>query len=129
MLYLPLHMNGNHWTLLQLDLTTHQYAYSDSRNSFAVVPQDIINILTWWLDAVPQGENNVTFTLSSEPLNIPKQIDGFSCGIVVLSTIAHILLGDYPWTQRCYTCERMEWFLHLSETLKNHNVSTLILCG
>jgi len=127
-LYIPIHVNGNHWALLRLDLATHQYAYSDSRNSSALVPQDVIDILMWWLNAVQHCESTTAFTLSSQPLEIPKQIDGFSCGIVVLSTIAFILLDYRPWIQQRYASERMEWFLRLSENIRSHNVSILISC-
>lgn len=43
--YLPVHVNGNHWTLLRLDLVSCQYAYGESLNASAVVPQNVLDIL------------------------------------------------------------------------------------
>jgi Ulp1 family protease len=98
-LYLPVHVNGNHWTLLRLDLVSRQYAYGDSLNASAVVPKNVLDILVWWLDAIQPGQSKSAFKLSPQSLQIPRQNDGFSCGIIVLSTIAAILLDFSSWTQ------------------------------
>ena len=124
-LYLPVHVNRNHWTLLRLDLISRQYAYGDSLCTSASVPHGVLDIIVWWLDSVQPGNNESAFTLSSQPLNIPRQTDGFSCGIIVLSKIAAALLEFTPWTQDSYACQRMEWYLRLSDNLRSHTVSLL----
>ena len=121
-LYLPLHVNGNHWTLLLLDLVNRQYAYGDSLNHSATVSPNVLDILVWWLDVIQLDRSKSKFTLSPQSLPIPRQNDGFSCGIIVLSTIASELLGFSPWTQGDHACQRMEWFLRLSQNLQNRNV-------
>jgi Ulp1 family protease len=125
-LFIPLHVNDNHWTLLQIDLTARQYAYVDSMNPSAHLSPAVLDTLIWWLDAVQPCEDIRPFTISSQAIAIPCQLDSFSCGIVIPSTIACILLCFAPWDQQHYACECMEWFLRLSEGLRSHNVSTFL---
>ena len=42
MIYAPLHVNSNHWTLLQIDLQTRQYAYGDSLHPSAQAPPELV---------------------------------------------------------------------------------------
>jgi Ulp1 family protease len=126
-LYLPVHVNGNHWTLLRLDLVSCQYAYGDSLSASPCVPSEVLDILVWLLNSIRPGENKSVFTLSPQILEIPRQMDGFSCGIIVLSTIASILLDFLPWTHIGYAAKRMEWFIYLSETLRSYTVRFFIL--
>lgn len=124
-LYIPVHVNGNHWTLLVMDLERREYAYADSMNTSAVVPHDVLKSLTWWLDGVQTGQNLPRFTISALNIKMPRQLDSFSCGIAVLSTIAWILLDFTPWSQASFACERMEWFLRLSTSLRSDDVSAI----
>lgn len=128
-LFVPVHINGNHWTLLRLDVNTRHYAYGDSMNTSTSVPPDILDTLVWWIDTLQPGQPGwrPAFTISPIPLIIPAQRDTFSCGIVVLSTIAKYLLDFPPWSQSTYACERMQWFLRLSEPFHSTNEVSLFL--
>ena len=53
--YAPLHVHGNHWTLLRIDLEARQYAYGDSLDPSAQAPPDILDLLSWWLDSLAPG--------------------------------------------------------------------------
>ena len=59
---------------------------------------------------------------SLNELVVPHQEDSFSCGIVVLSTLACKLVdGCGLWEQHLHAFKRMEWYLRLSEYLRNCN--------
>lgn len=47
-------------------------------------------------------------------LELPRQHDGFSCGIIVLDLMATILLQHSIWNPQNAAVRRMEWFLRLS---------------
>jgi hypothetical protein len=93
----------------------------------ASIPRDVLDLLIWWLNGVHTGENKPPLTLSSHSIAMPEQFDQFSCGIIVLSTMAWILLNFSPWTQTQYACERIEWFLRLAKNLHIRNVSAHLL--
>ena len=115
-IYAPLHVNGNHWTLLRIDLQTRQYAYGDSLHPSAQAPPEVIDLLNWWLKSLTPGSNLIP---SSHRLIMPQQEDSFSCGVVVLSTLACKLVDECgPWEQQFYASERMAWYLRLSSSLR-----------
>lgn len=123
-LYIPVHVNGNHWTLMRIDLEERQYAYGDSLSPSASPPREVLKTIFWWLDAILPSQQQLPFTISQRRLIIPQQADGFSCGIIILSTAAHILLDFEPWSQATYSRQRMEWFLRLSHRFIVEDVST-----
>jgi hypothetical protein len=89
-------------------------------NPNAHVPEDDLDLLVWWLDLLQHRDDKAPFTVSAQLIIMPRQIDSFSCGIVVLSTIAWILLDFAPWTQHLYAHERIEWFLRLAANLRSN---------
>ena len=90
-IYAPLHVDGSHWTLLQIDLQTQQYAYGDSLHPSTQAPPELIDFLNWWLKSLAPGLNLI---LSSHRLIMPQQEDSFSCGVVILSTLACKLVDE-----------------------------------
>ena len=120
MVYAPLHVHGNHWTLLRIDLEARQYAYGDSLYPSARAPPgDVLDLLTWWLDSLAPGPS---LSPSSHGLVVPQQEDTYSCGIIVLSTLACKLVDECgPWEQQFHASKRMEWYLRLSERFRNFN--------
>ncbi|KDR66292.1 hypothetical protein GALMADRAFT_283972, partial [Galerina marginata CBS 339.88] len=118
-LYVPLHVSNNHWTLLEVDIQERTFAYADSLTSHATPPQSTLNVLEWWINQVSPSSSRQpkSFRLIEASFAMAHQQDSFSCGIVVLSTLATILLNYNPWTPETYSAERMEWFLRLSEYL------------
>ncbi|KAH9933100.1 hypothetical protein B0H21DRAFT_835847 [Amylocystis lapponica] len=125
-LFLPLHVHGNHWTLLHLDLAAFTFSYADSRDPHASPPANTIHLLEWWLRILRPHFSVMKLSLASTPrLTAPVQTDSGSCGIVVLSTIASELLGYEPWTQKSYAVHRLQWFLHLTQTFCDSNPAEL----
>ena len=122
-LYIPLHISGNHWTLLEADLVERTFAYADSLSVSAAPPSSTLQVLEWWIDQVvlnpltPRSQ----FRRVDAKFSMPHQRDNFSCGIVVLSTLAHILLHYSAWTPETYAEERMEWFMRISEYISDNN--------
>jgi len=117
-LYIPLHISNNHWTLLEVDVRLRTFAYADSLNTNPTPPTATTSILEWWIDQVlPPSSSRRPFRIVHANFSMPYQRDSFSCGVVVLSTMAAILLNYAPWTPLTYASERMEWFLRMSEYL------------
>ncbi|KAJ7176926.1 hypothetical protein C8R46DRAFT_1346848 [Mycena filopes] len=108
--WFPLHVSGNHWTLLKIDLNAKTIEFADSLHGLP--PIDDIALVQWWLKSVLSSSED--FVLVEPTFPYPRQQDGHSCGIIVLSTLASILLKYSPWTAETAQCERMEWFLRLS---------------
>ncbi|KAK7017561.1 hypothetical protein VNI00_018575 [Paramarasmius palmivorus] len=127
-LYIPYHNGQDHWTLIQVDLQTRQLSYGDSLHPFAVIPRTAAETLNWWLEALEPLDSTLTsrsYGVSLRRFPYPIQKDGNSCGVVVLSTLAHLLLGTEPWTPEIRHTERINWFLRLSEHF--HDKSGIIL--
>ncbi|KAG7095216.1 hypothetical protein E1B28_005991 [Marasmius oreades] len=121
-LYLPLHINGNHWTLLELNLSDHTISYADSLTpSTARPPNDVVKILCWWLDGL--GIRKPQPAVVAPAFSVARQQDSFSCGVIVLSTLAQILLGRAAWAPDYASDHRMEWFTCLAE--HGHRLQTL----
>lgn len=110
-LLIPLHVHGNHWTLCTIDLLQRTFMYADSRDASAHMPARDQSVLGWWLEDILPGD---PFKVVSANFPIPRQTDDHSCAVVVISLMAHILLGYDMWSQGLTEVFRMEWFLRLS---------------
>ncbi|KAI0682051.1 hypothetical protein BC835DRAFT_1424926 [Cytidiella melzeri] len=117
--HIPTHVNNSHWTLLSLDLAELTYSYSDSLRSNAQVPANILTLVHWWLGQLRPDFDELKLTKAAAQYIMPRQDDGFSCGVVVLSTLAHYLLDYEPWTPKTEGLHRMQWFLRLSQGLQD----------
>ncbi|KAF8154377.1 hypothetical protein K438DRAFT_1508336, partial [Mycena galopus ATCC 62051] len=111
MVYFPLHVSGNHWTLLNIDLTTKTIAFADSLGSS--LPLRELALVQWWLQSLLPDSS--PFTLVPPTFLCPRQQDGHSCGVIVLSILASILLDYAPWTPEDAEWHRIQWFLNLAE--------------
>ncbi|KAF8803503.1 hypothetical protein BYT27DRAFT_7259964 [Phlegmacium glaucopus] len=111
-IFLPLHVFGNHWTLLQVNLSDATYSYADCLHHGISPPPSILNLVQWWLTSLAPHIPH----LQPSPFNfdLPRQRDGFSCGIIVLDLMATILLQYSIWNPQSAAVRRMEWFLRLS---------------
>ncbi|KAI0761227.1 hypothetical protein BC629DRAFT_1266309, partial [Irpex lacteus] len=113
-LYIPLHVNRSHRALFGVDLVDFTYWYSDCLSPSAQVPVETVGLLTWWLKHLLPTQDKDTLTSVRAPFAMPQQKDSHSCGVVVLSTLAHHLLDYEAWTPNLKEAHRMEWFLRLS---------------
>jgi hypothetical protein len=108
--WFPLHVSGNHWTLLKINLITKTIAYSDSLGG--TIPSEDLALIRWWLKCLlgDTGE----FHVIAPDFPSPRQCDSHSCGIIVLSILAFVLLHYDLWCPEKAASERMQWFLRLS---------------
>ncbi|KAJ6554369.1 hypothetical protein B0H19DRAFT_1071772 [Mycena capillaripes] len=127
-IYFPLHVAGNHWTLLKIDLVSRTIAFADSLGGSP--PLEELALVRWWLKSLLP--DSPSFSLVAPNFLCPRQRDSHSCGIIVLSILVamyvdirvglflqHILgtiLLDYDaWTPDHAACHRIQWFLNISE--------------
>lgn len=111
-LFLPLHVFGNHWTLLQVNLSDATYSYADCLHHEISPPPLTLDLVQWWITSLSPHIPHLKLV----PFNfdLPRQRDGFSCGIIVLDLMAAILLQHSIWNPQSAAVRRMEWFLRLS---------------
>ncbi|KAJ6493278.1 hypothetical protein C8R45DRAFT_1073220 [Mycena sanguinolenta] len=88
--WFPLHVSGNHWMLLKIDIVTQTITHADSL--YGLPPIHEVSLVQWWLQSL--------LTISEEFTH--------SCSL---------LLNDDPWAPARAHSHRMQWFLRLSETL------------
>lgn len=118
--YVPLHVDSSHWTLLNINLVDSTYWYGDSLSLDANPPDETIVLLSWWLKTLlPKWKGNLRSI--SPPSTMPQQTDTHSCGVVVLSTLAHYLLDYDAWTSELRDAHRMQWYLRLSQDTQELN--------
>ncbi|KAJ6570704.1 hypothetical protein B0H10DRAFT_1964583 [Mycena sp. CBHHK59/15] len=120
--YFPLHVSGNHWTLLKIDLMAKTIAFADSLGGSP--PLHELALVQWWLQSLLP--DSPPFTLVPPDFHCPRQQDGHSCGVIVLSILASILLDYAPWTPEDAEWHRIQWFLNLAEPfpLPEHEFDT-----
>ncbi|VDC03846.1 unnamed protein product [Peniophora sp. CBMAI 1063] len=113
-LEIPLHIHGNHWAGLHVNLTDCTYSYRDGLYASAHPSQEDLDLVQWALSSLLPGPVP-QLTPSTRPLVSPRQRDHHSCGILYLSTLSHELLGDQPWRQATADLWHLEWFNRLAE--------------
>lgn len=122
-LYLPAHVNGNHWTVFLLDFRQRQLYYGDSFGG-SPSPTDVANIQRWIrLHQQDSLREAGTLPIASQPTS-----DGISCGILVINAINHVLFGDKLWTPATRELLRIEQYLEIAEDYiaakRQHQVRT-----
>ncbi|TFK60394.1 hypothetical protein BDN72DRAFT_779478 [Pluteus cervinus] len=115
-LYIPMHVFGNHWTLLEMDLVSRTFSYADSLDGSALPPAQSLQLLEWWYNALlpAAAGGRAPFCIVPPSFEVASQKDMFSCGITVLSTLDYVLLQLPPWQHELRNSARMHWFLRLS---------------
>lgn len=118
-LHISVNTKNEHWLLLTINVQDLTYSYADSLDPKAKPTQATLDLIVWWLRSLdhPLYRKNLKLEADNSAFEIPKQTDGNSCGIVVLSTLASYLLGYERWSQKTAAQHRIEWYTHLSETL------------
>lgn len=118
-LHIPVNVNNNHWTLLTVDMGSYTYSYSDSLAPSAKAPPHVITTLGWWLTALRPDFMGQTLKSVTAEYTMPVQSDSFSCGVVVLATLAAHLIHTEPWSQATYAVHRMAWYLRLCQYMQD----------
>ena len=106
--WMQLHVNRNHWTLMKVDLVSRTLMYADPLSPSAQAPKGDVRIIRWWLETLLPG---TPFREVWPDFAVPTQHDSNSCGVIVLSILAAILLGYEQWSQDISEVFRMLWFL------------------
>ncbi len=95
MLFAPLHINGNHWGLLAIDIRSRRFRYYDSLS--CPPPLAAIKAIRVYLEKIALEEcvilDDNDFLLNIEPC--PKQENSADCGIFVLLAV-HYLIQNKP---------------------------------
>ncbi|KAG9125184.1 hypothetical protein FRC07_008640 [Ceratobasidium sp. 392] len=90
--YVPVH-EGSHWTLLRVNIEVGTYEYADTMAPRAVLaPNSCIEALSWWLSSVLG--RSMTLQPVARRFAVDHQRDSHSCGVAVLTNIAHLVLGE-----------------------------------
>ncbi|KAF8173724.1 hypothetical protein K438DRAFT_1920853 [Mycena galopus ATCC 62051] len=117
--WFPLHIQGNHWMLLRIDLIARTIAYADSLYNLPSMEE--VQLVQWWLKSILSTSEE--FVIVEADFASPRQQDGHSCGIIVLSTMASVLLKYEPWALASAQSHRLHWFLRLLESFADEEDS------
>ncbi|KAG9085676.1 hypothetical protein FRC06_003501, partial [Ceratobasidium sp. 370] len=123
-LLIPVH-RPSHWALLYTDLVTREYVYIDSLNpNTNYVPPSVINPVITWLSEILNRD--IMLHPGTRPFPLGEQSDSHSCGVAVLSSIAHYVLGGefVPWSQHCAKAHRLRWVLTLLDLTRNQTTGS-----
>lgn len=110
-LLIPVH-RPSHWVLLLVDIAAQTHTYMDSLcpEKYSA-PSVCVQLINGWLSEALDTD----ICLSPVPgsLSLDWQTDSNSCGVAVMSTMAHIALGQEfePWCQAASGEERTRWAL------------------
>ncbi|KAL1701957.1 hypothetical protein EV121DRAFT_211101 [Schizophyllum commune] len=113
----PLHVDGNHWTFVSIDLVNGSMSYADPMRPSRVEPPNHASLmLTWWLSSV-LAEEDLNYVFVPRDFFLPDQYDSHSCGVIALTVMAGLSVGPpcVWWTSESPALERMQWFLRLCE--------------
>ncbi|KAG9075129.1 hypothetical protein FS749_013241 [Ceratobasidium sp. UAMH 11750] len=118
-LLVPVHHAEGHWSFLWVNITSETYTHNDTLHlSSTQAPYSCMRLMNWWISSVLNRP--VYLTNARRTFTLGSQSDGHSCGVAVITSMAHIALNNHftAWTQDSTTCDRMDWFLHLSEDIR-----------
>lgn len=126
-LLIPIH-RPSHWTQLYINLETKCYAYSDTLNLWTCkAPSGMIKLVDKWLSGILN--DNITLRPSSRPFKLGPQSDSNSCGVAVLSSLAHYALGGefIAWAQADSEQHRLRWTCRFFEYSQAQTVSKTLI--
>ncbi|KDN36468.1 hypothetical protein RSAG8_10806, partial [Rhizoctonia solani AG-8 WAC10335] len=121
-LLIPVHRPG-HWTLLHVNIDARCYSYCDTLNPANYqAPQSLIDHLNQWLTGLLGMP--IVLVSSPRPFPLDKQLDGHSCGVAVLSTMANIALDGVSksWSQLLALEHRLNWSFYLLDPVLGSEV-------
>jgi len=122
---LPLHVYGNHWTLLRVNLIDSTYSYADCLHQHDSPPTETFSLVKWWLNSLLPS--NTSLMAVPFEFDLSRQLDSFFCGVIVLDLIANLVIGHPLWEHHRAAVHRMEWFLRLSNIFDDPKASPSFL--
>ncbi|KAG9123678.1 hypothetical protein FRC07_014300 [Ceratobasidium sp. 392] len=115
-LYIAVHEEV-HWTYLRVNVPSLTYQYTNTQSLATLqAPSSTVDSLNWWLSSV-LGKLVLLKPIFRD-FSADRQMDSHSCGVAVLTTMAHQALGGefHAWAQKSTSLSRMQWFLYLVGT-------------
>lgn len=114
-LYIPVFVHGNHWTLFRVDFISHTFSYADCYSPDGPLPYDQLDLILGWLGSLdPRFSTRPSHVPFRPGFRLPKQKDTTSCGIIVMSLLATLVLDHPVWKQDHARLERVRWFTRLT---------------
>jgi hypothetical protein len=113
--HVPTFVDGNHWTLLDIELITRTFTYIDPKYHHAACPPNILDTFRWWLSGLLHG---AVFGIEDPPHDVPQQCDSISCGPILLCILGTRHLSHSPWTQAAAALHRMLGFFVSQKCIK-----------
>ncbi|KAF8336933.1 uncharacterized protein EI90DRAFT_3152355 [Cantharellus anzutake] len=111
-LFMPLHINGNHFVVMKVGFEERLLTYSDSKSpSLPHCPKQTLVAIKGWLSSVSAMSG---WNYHAKEISLPYQDDSTSCGIIVISTIAARILGHEDWSNKTRFHHRLAWFLWIT---------------
>jgi sentrin-specific protease 1 len=96
LLLFPANINNAHWSLAVIDLKKQEFVYYDSMGGNAE-GMDILNHLAQWLQDESINKRGVQIDVSGWkrifPSDIPKQVNGYDCGLFTLMYADRLGMG------------------------------------
>ncbi|KAF8706745.1 Ulp1 protease family, C-terminal catalytic domain, partial [Rhizoctonia solani] len=107
---------SSHWTLIYVNTQSQTYSNADTLDPNDLSgPESAIRLINHWLSIV--FKKKIVLKPAARPFRLSKQTDSTSCGVAVLSTMAHYALQGTSvfdaWDQSASYIHRLKWFLLL----------------
>jgi Ulp1 family protease len=95
-IFVPIHLNQNHWILTVIDMLNHQIQQYDSLNAANTLHPNLLQNLQRWI----ADQSNQQINPNGWPLvavQTPQQQNGYDCGVFTLLTLRR-LVSNQPLT-------------------------------
>ena len=123
LIIVPIHVNGNHWTLAVINFTLKRFEYYDSLFGD---PGDVLLNLRRWLEDESVDKRNTRFDASSYvdvvyKTSTPKQSNGYDYGVFMLTTARYLACdAKLTFTQEDMPSLRRRLVLEILRRIPSH---------
>lgn len=118
--YLPLNVNGNHWTLFTIDVNHLHIRYGDSLGGRPAASD--IQVMLFWLSqhGLCNWDTTGFLPIAQQPAD-----DTFSCGLIVINAIRHGIFGEPLWSRESRDTLRIAEYMRL---VQDHLLAQVRIC-
>ncbi|CUA68415.1 ATP-binding cassette sub-family A member 6 [Homo sapiens] [Rhizoctonia solani] len=119
-LLIPIH-HASRWSLLYVDIPNRHFAYADTLDLEAhIPPPNCLESISCWLSSI-SGASATLLVPTPLPFHLNRQTDSHSCGVAVITNIAHYAIGIpsgfLAWSQDATTAHCINWSLLISQRI------------
>lgn len=93
LLFCPIHVNNNHWTLIAVHIADRRIEYYDSLNSNETRGNEILELFTEVLQAMESDESEFKEWTTLQMQNIPRQDNDHDCGVFMCQYALELAKG------------------------------------